>query len=48
VLVDAPSQDVLLPRDPGTGQLYFTRLTINNQYVTVDVSELLDAAASGG
>jgi hypothetical protein len=41
-LLDNLDRNAFVGRDPGTGELYFTRIPITNQFVTVDIGEILD------
>jgi Tol biopolymer transport system component len=46
-LLDNADDNGLIARDPGTGELFFTRLPVTNRYVTVDIGEILDRAGGG-
>jgi Tol biopolymer transport system component len=47
-LLDNVDRNFFLARDPGTGDLYFTRIPTGNQFVTVDIGTLLDHADRAG
>lgn len=46
-LLDNADDNTFVRRDPGTGELFYTRRPLSNRYVTVDIGELLDRAGGG-
>jgi TolB protein len=47
-VLDNADDNPFFRRDPGTGELYFTRVQTANQYVTVDIGRILDHADRAG
>jgi Tol biopolymer transport system component len=47
-LLDNVDRNLFLARDPGRGELYFTRIPTGNQFVTVDIGKILDGATGMG